>query len=92
MNRNSPARVLAEGVVFHAVMVLAIFSIYFTTPLLPGIPPHASPEPPPARRVVLISADGLRADALFGGCGQEGCPFLHSESCFGGQIAAPAAD
>ena len=71
-------RVLAEGVAFHIAVLLAIFSIYFTTPILQGIAPEASAHPsPPASRVVLISADGMRADALFGGCGPNECAFLH---------------
>ena len=63
------------SLVFHLVFIWSIFDIYFHSPVVypgvrfdarhavPGAP--ALPEPPPARRLVLIVADGLRADTMF---------------------------
>ncbi|XP_007933733.2 GPI ethanolamine phosphate transferase 1 [Orycteropus afer afer] len=53
------------GLLVHLVFFASIFDIYFTSPLVHGMTPQFTPLPPPARRLVLFVADGLRADALY---------------------------
>ncbi|XP_004422654.1 PREDICTED: GPI ethanolamine phosphate transferase 1 isoform X1 [Ceratotherium simum simum] len=53
------------GLLVHFVFFASIFDIYFTSPLVHGMTPQFTSLPPPARRLVLFVADGLRADALY---------------------------
>ncbi|XP_063087589.1 GPI ethanolamine phosphate transferase 1 isoform X3 [Cavia porcellus] len=53
------------GLFVHFVFFVSIFDIYFTSPLVHGMTPQFTSLPPPARRLVLFVADGLRADALY---------------------------
>uniref|UniRef100_A0A4W6FTP5 GPI ethanolamine phosphate transferase 1 n=1 Tax=Lates calcarifer TaxID=8187 RepID=A0A4W6FTP5_LATCA len=53
------------GLTVHVVFFLSIFDIYFTSPLVHGMTPQATSLAPPASRLVLVVADGLRADSLF---------------------------
>ncbi|KAL1775147.1 GPI ethanolamine phosphate transferase 1 [Sigmodon hispidus] len=55
----------ALGLLVHFVFFGSIFDIYFTSPLVHGMTPQFTPLPPPAKRLVLFVADGLRADALY---------------------------
>ncbi|KAG3244381.1 GPI ethanolamine phosphate transferase 1 [Phytophthora idaei] len=59
------ARLLVLGVFFHALYVLSIFDIYFTSPVVPHIESVAYTDSPPAKRVVVFVADGCRADKFF---------------------------
>ena len=49
----------------HLILFVSIFDIYFTSPVDSGMEPQYSPIKPPAKRLVLFVADGLRADTLF---------------------------
>ncbi|GJM85369.1 hypothetical protein PR202_ga01814 [Eleusine coracana subsp. coracana] len=67
------------GVALHAVYMLSIFDIYFKSPIVHGmapVPPRLSA--PPAKRLVLLVADGLRADKFYepDGRGRYRAPFL----------------
>uniref|UniRef100_A0A3B4TH91 GPI ethanolamine phosphate transferase 1 n=1 Tax=Seriola dumerili TaxID=41447 RepID=A0A3B4TH91_SERDU len=53
------------GLTVHVIFFLSIFDIYFTSPLVHGMTPQATSLAPPASRLVLVVADGLRADSLF---------------------------
>ncbi|XP_043704890.1 GPI ethanolamine phosphate transferase 1 isoform X1 [Telopea speciosissima] len=68
------------GVILHAVYMLSIFDIYFKTPIVHGMDPVSPRFKPPAKRLVLIVADGLRADKFFepDSEGQFRAPFLRS--------------
>ncbi|KAG9078149.1 Glycosyl phosphatidyl inositol anchor synthesis, partial [Ceratobasidium sp. 370] len=71
MRTHSTAQVLILGLVFHVVYIYSVFDCYFTSPVVHGMRqhriqwPHNAPKKPPAKRVVLIVGDGLRADLLY---------------------------
>ncbi|CAN1726033.1 GPI ethanolamine phosphate transferase 1 [Linum perenne] len=53
------------GVILHAVYMLSIFDIYFKTPIVHGMDPVYPRFTAPAKRLVLLVADGLRADKFY---------------------------
>lgn len=55
----------AVGLAVHVVFLFSIFDIYFKSPIIHGLPAYEVPLPAPASRLVLIVADGLRADKVF---------------------------
>ncbi|PKU61868.1 phosphatidylinositol glycan, class N [Dendrobium catenatum] len=71
---------VALGIVLHAVYMLSIFDIYFKTPIVHGMDPVPQRFPAPAKRLVLLVADGLRADKFFEpeSDGRFRAPFLRS--------------
>ncbi|XP_032816660.2 GPI ethanolamine phosphate transferase 1 isoform X1 [Petromyzon marinus] len=71
-------RFILVALVIHLVFFASIFEIYFSSPLVHGASPHAAPGPAPARRLVLLVADGLRADSIYRpvSVGQSRAPYL----------------
>lgn len=53
------------AIVVHAILFASIFDIYFTSPIERGALPQYYSLAPPAKRLVLFVADGLRADTVF---------------------------
>ncbi|KZS89542.1 alkaline phosphatase-like protein [Sistotremastrum niveocremeum HHB9708] len=61
---GATTRLLLLGLVFHLAYIPIVFDCYFTSPVVNGMQQFVSPIAP-AKRVVLIVGDGLRADLLF---------------------------
>ncbi|CAN0549771.1 unnamed protein product [Rangifer tarandus platyrhynchus] len=53
------------GLLVHFVFFASIFNMCFTSTLVYGMIPQFTPLPPPAKRLVLFVADGLRAHKLY---------------------------
>ncbi|KZV72333.1 PigN-domain-containing protein [Peniophora sp. CONT] len=62
------AQLLLLGIVFHLVFIGTVFDCYFTSPVVHGMKAYGQLDDPskaPAKRLVLIVGDGLRADFVF---------------------------
>ncbi|KAL9227085.1 hypothetical protein vseg_002821 [Gypsophila vaccaria] len=68
------------GVILHAVYMLSIFDIYFKSPIVHGMDLVHPRFSGPAKRLVLLVADGLRADKFYepDEKGNYRAPFLRS--------------
>ena len=57
------------GPILHLLFLASVFDIHFKSPLvdspLPPIPDRHNKAPPPADRLVLFVADGLRAESFY---------------------------
>ena len=63
------------GPILHLLCLASVFDIHFKSPLVDSpLPPlsHQQKTPPPADRLVLFVADGLRAESFY----QKGRTFL----------------
>lgn len=58
-------KVILLGFVLHVVFLLSVFDIYFKSPITQNISNQYSYLLPPAKRIVLFVADGLRADSFY---------------------------
>ncbi|KAG5891231.1 hypothetical protein JTB14_004346 [Gonioctena quinquepunctata] len=59
-------RIILLGFMVHIILLIAVFDVYFASPLDHGMTPIRSINSPPAKRLVLMVSDGLRAEAIFG--------------------------
>ncbi|XP_067634313.1 GPI ethanolamine phosphate transferase 1 [Eurosta solidaginis] len=61
---------IINAIVVHLLLLGSIFVIYFRSPIITGLQPQPPiPLEPPAKRLVLIVTDGLRAESFFrNGC------------------------
>ncbi|XP_055336612.1 GPI ethanolamine phosphate transferase 1-like [Paramacrobiotus metropolitanus] len=82
--------------IVHLMFLASIFDIYFQSPIIHGMSPQPAPADPPARRLVLFSADGLRAERFFHPSVDNfpGTPFLfnisrHAGTCGISHAAVP---
>uniref|UniRef100_A0A0R3S270 GPI ethanolamine phosphate transferase 1 n=1 Tax=Elaeophora elaphi TaxID=1147741 RepID=A0A0R3S270_9BILA len=79
------------GVFVHAVLLYSIFDIYYSSPLVTGLHPYSiTNKKGLADRLVILSADGLRADTFFNH--PEKSPFLHEiinsgKGCWGVSVS-----
>jgi len=68
------------SIAVHGILLVSIFDIYFTSQVESGLEPQYYSLNPPAKRLVLIVADGLKADTVFSltkdGAGATNAPFL----------------
>lgn len=53
------------ALVLHILFLLSVFYIYFRTIIVPDLEPLQKLDNPPAKRLVLIVSDGLRAESFF---------------------------
>ncbi|XP_050437508.1 GPI ethanolamine phosphate transferase 1 [Adelges cooleyi] len=58
-------KILILGFVAQLSLLISIFDIYFKSPIISGIPDQKVQFEPPADRLVLFVADGLRADIFY---------------------------
>lgn len=58
-------RLFLEGFIVHVIFLLSIFDIYFKSPIISGIQVQKNNVQHPAKRLILIVADGLRADSFY---------------------------
>ncbi|XP_018577322.1 GPI ethanolamine phosphate transferase 1 isoform X1 [Anoplophora glabripennis] len=63
--QNNKSKIIILGLLVHILLLLAVFDVYFSSPLDHGMTPLKSTDSPPAKRLVLFVADGLRAEAVY---------------------------
>ena len=74
-------RIVLVSLVVHGLLFVSIFDIYFRSPVEHGmLPQYPTYGPPPAKRLVLFVADGLRADTFYSldNSGETLAPYLRS--------------
>lgn len=58
-------RVVVLGTFIHFMLFVAVMDIYFASPIEKGMTTYKNQRPVPVKRVVLMVADGLRAESLY---------------------------
>ena len=70
------------GPVLHLIFLASIFDIHFKSPIVPVEHSHPAQFPPPARRLVLFVADGLRGQSFYQ---PEAAPFTKQTAAKSGE-------
>ncbi|KAJ8971288.1 hypothetical protein NQ314_000765 [Rhamnusium bicolor] len=76
VNKYKKYKIILWGLMVHFLLLFAVFDVYFASPLDKGMAPVKSTDLPPAKRLVLFVADGLRAEAMYGDDENYRIPFL----------------
>ncbi|XP_066152111.1 GPI ethanolamine phosphate transferase 1-like isoform X1 [Euwallacea fornicatus] len=63
-NKSKKYKIIILGLIIHFLLLFAVFDIYFASPLDHGMRSVKSITKPPAKRLVIFVADGLRAEAV----------------------------
>lgn len=58
-------KLIPAGVFVHIILFFGVMDIYFKSPIQHGLNQYKSLDEPPASRVLVIVADGLRAESLY---------------------------
>lgn len=58
-------KIILYGLFAHLLFLASIFHIYFQSPIVGGLQSQANLDNPPADRLVLFVADGLRAESFY---------------------------
>lgn len=69
-------RIILYSLLLHTVLFYAALELYFSSPIDHGMTPILSTDFAPSRRIVLMIADGLRAEAIYGANEYEYAPEL----------------
>lgn len=77
-NNTNKYKVILLGLFVHFLLLFAVFDVYFSSPLDHGMNLVKATENPPAQRVVIFVADGLRAEAVLDPATKGRIPFLKS--------------
>lgn len=68
---------IVSAILIHIIFLLSVFYIYFRSIIVQDLSPLRDLDNPPAKRLVLIVSDGLRAESFFhSNCNRT--PFLKS--------------
>lgn len=62
---NSKRTVVIVAFAIHLIFVHSAFDVFFQSPVVPGVERSLATHAAPAKRLVIIVADGARADAVF---------------------------
>lgn len=74
--QSNKSKIIILGLLVHILLLLAVFDVYFSSPLDHGMTQQKSIDNPSAKRLVLLVADGLRAEAVYHKDAELRIPFL----------------
>ncbi|XP_044761039.1 GPI ethanolamine phosphate transferase 1-like [Coccinella septempunctata] len=65
IKKSKIVNLVLTAISVHLLLLVAIMDVHFKSPLEVGLAPVKSTDYPPAKRLVIFIADGLRAQAVF---------------------------